>query len=98
MSQIPTVIPRADYALHFESLVVAGRSCAFPCDAAGRVDLDALSDKARANYLYARTVVGREYSIPAVLVNSAHRQTSSCGQASLPTPKFGDTALHPSAG
>ena len=49
------------------SLVEAGRACAFPCDAAGHVDMDALSDTARENYLYARTVVGREFSIPAVI-------------------------------
>jgi hypothetical protein len=43
-----------------------GSAYAFPCDAAGHVDLDALSDRARINYLYARTVVGREFAVPAV--------------------------------
>lgn len=33
------------------------------------VDIDALSDKARSNYFYARTVVGREVSVPAVRPN-----------------------------
>jgi hypothetical protein len=28
--------------------------------------LDALSEPARRNYLYARAVVGREYAVPAV--------------------------------
>ena len=54
------------YELRFQSLFDEGRAYAFPCDAAGRVDLDALSDRARQNYLYARTVVGREFSMPAV--------------------------------
>lgn len=54
------------YLLSFRSLFDEGRAFAFPCDAAGRVDLDTLSDRARSNYLYARTVVGREFSTPAV--------------------------------
>jgi hypothetical protein len=28
--------------------------------------MDALSDTVRGNYLFARTVIGREFSIPAV--------------------------------
>ena len=38
-----------------------------PCDESGHVDLDALGAKARLNYFYARTVVGREFALPAVL-------------------------------
>ncbi len=60
------------YELRFQSLFNAGRSYAFPCDAAGHVDMDELSDTARENYLYARTVVGVEYSVPAVIVSAAH--------------------------
>ena len=44
--------PLGPCELRFQSLFDAGRSYAFPCDAAGRVDMDALSDKARENYLY----------------------------------------------
>jgi hypothetical protein len=54
------------YELCFRSLFNNGRGYAFPCDAAGRVDIDALSSRARQNYLYARTVVGRELLAPAV--------------------------------
>ena len=54
------------YELRFQSLFQEGRALAFPCDAAGHVDLDALSERARHNYLYARTVVGREFATPAV--------------------------------
>ncbi len=54
------------YELRFESLRNAEQSCSFPCDASGCVDLDALGDAARVNYLYVRTVVGREFSMPAV--------------------------------
>jgi len=60
------------YELRFQSLFDEGRAYAFPCDAAGRVDMDALSDRARHNYLYARTVVGRELSMPAVQAVAAH--------------------------
>jgi hypothetical protein len=57
----------APYQLRFESLFHPGRGLAFPCDARGRVELDALSDAARENYLYARAVVGREFALPAVV-------------------------------
>lgn len=56
----------ARYELRFLSLFDEGRAYAFPCDEAGHVDLDALSDRARVNYIYARTVVGRELSRPTV--------------------------------
>jgi len=60
------------YELRFDSLFVAGRGLAFPCDAAGQVDLDGLSERARRNYLYARAVVGREYRYPAVQRSTQH--------------------------
>jgi hypothetical protein len=55
------------FELRFESLFQRGRALAFPCDERGRVELDALSERARRNYLYARAVVGREYATPAVV-------------------------------
>jgi hypothetical protein len=54
------------FHLCFRSLFESGRGYAFPCDGDGRVDLDALSDQARNNYLYARAMVGRELAFPAV--------------------------------
>ncbi len=42
---------------------------AFPCDSCGVVSLDALSEKARNNYLFARGMVGREYAMPLVQEN-----------------------------
>jgi hypothetical protein len=56
----------AAFELRFQSLFHDGRALAFPCDAAGQVDLDALSERALTNYLYARTVIGRDFSQPAV--------------------------------
>lgn len=65
--------PAACFELRFQSLFHAGRGLCFPCDAQGRVDLDALSDRARANYLYARAVVGREFGMPRVVAGGGHR-------------------------
>jgi hypothetical protein len=56
----------AGYELRFRSLFQEGRGYSFPCDASGCVDIDALSDRARGNYFFARTVIGREFAIPAV--------------------------------
>ena len=55
------------YEIRFASLFDPGRGFSFPCDAYGRVDLDSLSTRARMNYFYARTVIGRELSSPTVL-------------------------------
>ncbi|MBI5716768.1 MAG: hypothetical protein HZC37_03680 [Burkholderiales bacterium] len=53
--------------MRFDSLFDAGRAFAFPCDGAGRVDLDALSERARCNYFFARAGVGRHFAHPAVV-------------------------------
>jgi hypothetical protein len=67
MSGRPSVSYPADqFELCFRSLFAQGRSLAFPCDAGGHVDMDALSDAERQRYFYARAVVGREFSQPAV--------------------------------
>jgi len=54
------------FLLRFRSLFDEGRGFAFPCDPRGHVDLDALGERALNNYLYARTVIGREFLTPAV--------------------------------
>jgi len=54
------------YQLCFRSLFHSGRGYAFPCDPAGQVNLDDMSERARNNYFYARAMVGRELSAPAV--------------------------------
>lgn len=56
----------ASFELRFQSLFNEGRALAFPCDAKGQVDMDTLTERARDNYLYARTVVGREFATPAI--------------------------------
>ena len=56
----------APFEVRFNSLFSPGRALAFPCDASGRVDLDALSERARNNYLFARATVGREHAVPRI--------------------------------
>jgi len=65
-------ITPAAYELCFRSLHQEGRMLVFPCDARGEVDLDALSSRARTNYLYARAVTGRDYTWPAVTPVAVH--------------------------
>ena len=55
------------FVLRFPSLFDGGRGFAFPCDAHGEVDLQALSPRARHNYLTARGGVGRDFGLPAVV-------------------------------
>ena len=54
------------FVLRFDPLLGAGPALSFPCDAAGRVDLDSLGERARCNYLFARAVIGRQFGMPAV--------------------------------
>jgi hypothetical protein len=65
-SQATQVRQATGYVLRFQSLFHEGRALAFECDAGGRVDLDAMSERAKLNYLYARTVVGRDFATPFV--------------------------------
>ena len=60
------------YELRFRPLFDAVRGCSFPCDASGHVDIDSLSDRSRMNYFFARTVIGREFAIPAVHASDLH--------------------------
>lgn len=62
----------ARYEIRFQSLFNEGRALAFPCDADGHVQMDALSERARTNYLYARAVVGREFATPSVMRSDLH--------------------------
>lgn len=57
---------RVAFELCFESLVDPRRNQSFPCDAGGHVDMDSLEQHMLREYLYARTVIGREYRTPRV--------------------------------
>ncbi len=60
------------FELRFVSLFNEGRGWSFPCDSQGRVDLDALSERARTNYFFARSVIGREVAVPCVQPRAVH--------------------------
>ena len=62
----------AAFELHFRSLFDEGRALAFPCDADGLVDLDTLSERARFNYFCARTLIGRDFALPALRERVTH--------------------------
>lgn len=70
MYMSPDTVLAQHYELRFESLYQSGRGFAFPCDAKGQVTLDSLSERARANYLFARAVVGRELDTPQVVATA----------------------------
>lgn len=67
-TQIATGIESApsSFQLCFRSLFQSGRGFVFPCDHKGQVSLDTMSERARNNYFYARAMVGRELTPPAV--------------------------------
>ncbi|MCY4757153.1 hypothetical protein [Pelomonas aquatica] len=65
-------IPSSHFEVRFESLFSDGRGLVFPCDEEGQVDINALSERHRSNYFFARAMLGREYATPRVI---------SCGQS-----------------
>jgi hypothetical protein len=56
----------AGFKLSFRPLAPGQRACAVPCDDQGRVDLDALGEQVRNDYLFARALVGRDFDRPCV--------------------------------
>ncbi|HJS02006.1 MAG TPA: hypothetical protein VJ832_00945 [Variovorax sp.] len=62
----------AAFEIRFQSLFNQGRALAFPCDSTGMVNLDAMSERARNNYLFARGMIGREYATPYVQARDPH--------------------------
>lgn len=58
------IVAGVRYELRFARIFDAGRGYAFPCDAHGHVDMDSLGEAARANYIYARALVGRDFFTP----------------------------------
>jgi hypothetical protein len=57
---------RFSHELRFTSMYHPGRGVVVPCDEAGHVDLDSLTERLRNAYLGARAMVGREYLYPTV--------------------------------
>lgn len=55
------------FELRYRATGPGGHDCAFPCDEHGHVDMDALSEHDRTEYLFARAVAGRDLSRPVVV-------------------------------
>jgi hypothetical protein len=58
--------PELTHLLHFEPLTYQGAGLDIPCDRQGRVGLDALGDKLRNDYFFARALIGRLFDKPTV--------------------------------
>jgi len=56
----------ATHLLHFEPLSAYSAGLDIPCDPEGRVGLDALGDKLRNDYFFARALIGRAFARPTV--------------------------------
>jgi len=57
-----SIHPATLFEMRFDSLSDAGRALALPCDEAGRIDLDAMSEPVRNSYFYARAMRGWQYA------------------------------------
>jgi len=66
MTQAASIPFEPQFEVRFRSLLRRGYALIFPCDPEGRVDIDLLSERAKTDYLFARAMMGREYSRPAV--------------------------------
>lgn len=69
------------FELRFQSLCDGEGTLSFPCDRQGRVELDAMTDYVRNNYLYARALVGMDFARPTV-----HPVERHCDDAELLRP------------
>jgi hypothetical protein len=72
---VVALAPVSHYELHYARLLGVGRSFVFPCDAAGNVEVDSLTERARENYLFARSAVGVEMSLPTVRPAPLHQSS-----------------------
>ncbi|MGQ3054391.1 MAG: hypothetical protein ACT6S0_21625 [Roseateles sp.] len=62
---LPTEV-QPTHLLHFEPLVAQSAGLDIPCDPEGHVGLDALGDKARNDYFFARALIGCLFARPTV--------------------------------
>ena len=53
MSQTSSTPAATGFEIEFQSLLRKSRSLTFSCDSEGRVDLDAMSERARNSYFFA---------------------------------------------
>ena len=71
MNALHSGAPRAAYELRFRNRSGERPAFCFPCDVQGHVDMDGLGDRARNDYLFARTVIGRDVLAPEVVCRRA---------------------------
>jgi len=64
-------VPQGRYELRFRSVYEPGRGYSFRCDPSGHVDIDRLSVTERSHYFYARTLIGRDFLLPAVQLSDS---------------------------
>ena len=62
----PTRFADLAFELRFDPLVDEQLPLSFPCDERGRVDLDELCDRSRCDYLFAHTLIGRNFTSPVI--------------------------------
>ena len=55
------------FALRFAATGPDGHDYVFPCDERGQVDLDALPERERTEYFFARALMGRDVARPVVV-------------------------------
>jgi hypothetical protein len=60
------IVTKPRFELRFLPRPGEGRSLAFPCDAAGHVEMDALDEHLRVDYFFARALRGRNFSCAVV--------------------------------
>lgn len=54
------------YELHFQSMLQRSRDWTFPCDSEGHVDMNAMTERDRINYLFARALMGIDLDLPRI--------------------------------
>ena len=62
----PTRFADLAFELRFYPLVDEQAPLTFPCDARGQVDLDELCDRSRRDYMFAHTLIGRNFTLPVI--------------------------------
>jgi hypothetical protein len=58
----------ATHRLYYASIPDPQHAEAFPCDSAGKVDLDRLGRRRLQQYLFVRAMVGRGFSPPVIQI------------------------------
>jgi hypothetical protein len=77
------------FELRFRAISPDGSDISFACDCLGRVSLDELGESGLESYLYARTVIGREFHAPVVISAACAASSAATAPNDMPTPSEG---------